>query len=668
MNKIRRRTWIINGVLAALLLLVGAIAVGTVGQSIEDPEEIRTVAVERGSVVATVSASGELIAPTDVVLDFAAGGRLVEVLVQPGDRVAVGDALAKVDDTDARAQQASARAGVAAAQAGLDRLLNRLTPAQQSLGGSQIAAASQQVEAAQAALARAESVAVANAVLYAEQVEAARIQAQRIEADRLDQVAAAQANLAAAQAAHDQLWAGQTPAQRAVGDAQIAQAEGAVAAAKVALDETEDVVDANENAYDLQVAAADDARDAAEFMFGEAEAFLAALEDDLSDCDADATPELCDELAAAVAQQQALVDQYEAALEQAEAALDSAIAARIQGEARDDQAVAMAEAQLVQAELARDLVRAQVSAGREAPTAASLAQAAAQIQLAQTQLAQSMRATDLNSLDLAEATRDTGLARDAQATAVARSQLAQAQRSLELAEAQVFVNEEPPSDAEVAAATAQVDQAQAVLDRVTRLVEETVLRAPVTGTVARVGADVGEYVGGGALPGGLGFIRLTDVGDLIVEVQFSEADAIRMVVGRPAAVEINARPESLLSGRVIRIDPTATVVNQLVTYGARVALAAVPDDVRPGQTVTVDVIIDEVDDALYVPSSAVEQVGDEAYVTVVDEDGEATRRAVRAGLRGDGTTQILFGLEEGEYVARVGGDYVPPVNMVGGGA
>ena len=152
MNKIRRRTWIINGVLAALLLLVGAIAVGTVGQSIEDPEEIRTVAVERGSVVATVSASGELIAPTDVVLDFAAGGRLVEVLVQPGDRVAVGDALAKVDDTDARAQQASARAGVAAAQAGLDRLLNRLTPAQQSLGGSQIAAASQQVEAAQAAV------------------------------------------------------------------------------------------------------------------------------------------------------------------------------------------------------------------------------------------------------------------------------------------------------------------------------------------------------------------------------------------------------------------------------------------------------------------------------------------------------------------------------------
>ncbi len=666
MNKMRRRTWVINGVLAALLLILGAVASGMVGRSIEEPEEIRTVAVERGSVVATVSASGELIAPTDVVLDFATGGRLVEVLVQPGDRVVVGDALARLDDTDALAQQASARAGVAAAQAGLDRLLNRLTPAQLSLGGSQIAAAAQQVEAAQASLARAESVAAANAVLYAEQVEAARVQAQRLEADRLDQVAAAEANLQAAQAAHDQLWAGQTPAQRAVGDAQIAQAQGAVVAAEVALEETEDVADANERAYDVQVDAADDARDAADFMLGDAEAFLAALQDDLADCDPGATPDLCDELLAAVAQQEALVDQYEAALREAEIALDVAVAARRQGEERDEQAVAMAEAQLVQAQLARDLVRAQVEAGREAPTAASLAQASAQIQLAQTQLAQSMRATDANSVDLAEATRDTGLARDAQATEVARSQLAQAQRSLDLAEAQVTVNEEPPSDAEIAAATAQVDQAQAVLDRATRLVEETVLRAPVAGTVASIGSDVGEYVGGGALPGGLGFIRLTDVGDLIVEVQFSEADAIRMVVGRPAAVEVNARPESKLSGTVIRIDPTATVVNQLVTYGARVALTTVPDGVRPGQTVTVDVVIDEVDDALYVPSSAVEQVGDESYVTVVDEAGEATRRAVRIGLRGDGTTQILFGLEEGEQVARVGGDYVPPVNMVGG--
>ncbi len=668
MNKIRRRTWVINGVLAALLLIVGAIAFGMVGQSIEEPEEIRTVAVERGSVVATVSASGEFIAPTDVVLDFPIAGRLVDVMVEPGVTVTVGDVLARLDDADALAQQASAEAGVLAAQAGLERVLNRLTPAQQSLGNVQVAAATQQVESAQAALARAESVAAANATLYSEQVEAARSQAQRIESDRQDQVAAAQANLAAAVAARDQLITGQTAAQLVVGDAQIAQAEGAVEGAEIALEEVENVAEANEEAYDLQVEAAEDARDAAEFMLGDAQSMLAALEDDLDDCDPDATPALCAELEAAVAQQRIQVDQYDAALEQAEAGLDAAVAARLQGEARDEQAVAIAEAQLFQAELALDLIRAQVAVGREAPTAAALAQATAQVQLAQAQLDQALRATDVSSVALAEATRDTGLARDAQSTEVARAQLAQAQAALDLAEAQVTVSEEPPSDAEVAAATAQVDQAQAALDRATRLVEETVLRAPVAGTVALVASDVGEYVGGGGLPGGLGFIRLTDVGDLLVEVQFSEADAIRMAVGRPAAIEVNARPEAHLNGKVIRIDPTATVINQLVTYGARVALTTVPHDVKPGQTVTVDVIIDEVDNALFVPSSAVEQVGDETYVTVVDEAGEATRRAVRAGLRGDGTTEILFGLEEGEQVARVGGDYVPPVNMVGGGA
>lgn len=649
----RRRSWIINGGLALLVLIIAAVAFGSVGQSLDGEDaEVRTFEVERGAVVATVTASGELVAPIDVTLDFATSGRLVDVLVQPGDQVAVGDVLARLDDADALDQQASAEAGLAAAKASLDRVLNRLTPAQRSLGSAQIAAADEQVKAAEAALVRAQSVASANAALYDQQVAAARTQLEIQLAGREEQVAAARANLAAAEAALDQLNEGQTSAQRAVGNAQIDQAEATVDVAEVALSQARDVAEANANAYDVQV-------DSAESVLVAAQARLFELEEAVAACDPDDTPELCEELNASLALQVTAVTQAENALAAAEAA-------REQGLARDEQAVALARAQVDQAESALDLVEAQVALGREDPSDAAVAQAEAQVQLARAQLDQALVDVDRSSVALAEANRQTGLARDAQATDAARSQLGQTKKSLDLTEAQVDVNEQPPTEAEIAAATAQVEQAEATLQRTMRLAEETILRAPVAGTVAAVNGEVGELVGGGGLPGVAGFIQLTDVADLVVEVEFSEADAIRVEIGRSAAVEVNALPEEQVTGTVIRIDPTATVINDLVTYGGHVALASIPDGVRPGQTVTVDVIIGEVENALFVPSSALERVGDETYVTVVEQDGETSQRPVRPGLEGDGTTQILAGLQEGEQVSMVGGGYVPPASPVSG--
>ncbi len=662
-----RRKWILNGGLAVLVLVIAAVAFGSVGSSFDaEGDEVRTVTVERGSVVATVSASGELVAPTDVTLDFATSGRLVEVVVRPGEEVAVGDMLARLDDADALDQQASAEAGLAAAKAALDSVLNRLTPAQRSLGSAQIAAAAEQVESAEAALARAQAVATANAALYDEQVAAARQQLGIQQASREEQVAAARANVAAAEAALDRLLEGQSSAQRAVGRAQIDQAEGAVDAAETALSQARHVADANADAYDSQVEAAQSSLTAAQNRLAEAEDLLAQLVEEAEACDPDDTPDLCAELDSAVALQMQVVAQETAAVAQAESALVAAEAARTQGLARDDQAVALARAQVDQAELALELTEAQVAVSREDPSDASVAQAEAQVQLAKAQLDQALLQVDDSALSLAEANRQTGLARDAQATDAVASQLEQTQRSLDLTRAQVGVNQEPPTEAEIAAATAQVQQAEAALQRAIRAAEETVLRAPVTGTVAAINSEVGELVGGGALPGTLGFIQLTDVGDLIVEVDFSEADAIRVEIGRSAAVEINARPDERVSGSVIRIDPTATVVNDLVTYGGYVALATIPDGVRPGQTVTVDVIIDEVDNALFVPSSALERIGDETYVIVVEENGETTQRPVRVGLEGDGTTQVVAGVQEGELVSMVGGGYVPPASPIGG--
>jgi HlyD family secretion protein len=82
--------------LALVAVLAAAVGCGS------EPTPPPTGRVERGSVVTKVSASGSLASIREKNLGFPMGGRLTEVLVKVGDRVSVGQVLARTDDFQLR--------------------------------------------------------------------------------------------------------------------------------------------------------------------------------------------------------------------------------------------------------------------------------------------------------------------------------------------------------------------------------------------------------------------------------------------------------------------------------------------------------------------------------------------------------------------------------------
>ncbi|RZK04034.1 MAG: efflux RND transporter periplasmic adaptor subunit [Novosphingobium sp.] len=122
-----------GGVVVVVLILVLVLA-RCVGGSSEP--EYTTVAVERGHLVTTVSATGKLAPTNQVTVGSQLSGLVVKVLVDVNDRVVAGQALAEIDpeqiddqirqgQAQVAAQQAQvgqARATVAEAQAQLARL------------------------------------------------------------------------------------------------------------------------------------------------------------------------------------------------------------------------------------------------------------------------------------------------------------------------------------------------------------------------------------------------------------------------------------------------------------------------------------------------------------------------------------------------------------------
>ncbi len=65
---------------------------------------------------------------------------------------------------------------------------------------------------------------------------------------------------------------------------------------------------------------------------------------------------------------------------------------------------------------------------------------------------------------------------------------------------------------------------------------------------------------------------------------------------------------------------------------------------------TVTIIIDQRQDVLVVPSTAIQTEGRDSVVEIQKEDGSTTRQVVETGLSDDTNTEITSGLEEGQTV------------------
>lgn len=255
--------------------------------------------------------------------------------------------------------------------------------------------------------------------------------------------------------------------------------------------------------------------------------------------------------------------------------------------------------------------------------------------------------------------RDSSLLQARQQVASARDQLDAARTGLASARATVAVDQQGPRDSEVATAQAQVDSAQVAVEEAQTTLEQTVLRAPVAGTVAAVNGVAGEPStstssssssdsSSDSSTDASGFVTLTGTDALQVTADVAEADIAEVEVGQDATVTLSASGKEM-SATVTEVDAIETVTNNVVEYGVTVTL----DDtvgVKLGQSTQVVVKTGSKQGVLRVSSSALTTVGDTTTATVQDDDGGTSTVQVVTGLEGDGFTEVLSGLSDGDRV------------------
>jgi len=138
------------------------------------------------------------------------------------------------------------------------------------------------------------------------------------------------------------------------------------------------------------------------------------------------------------------------------------------------------------------------------------------------------------------------------------------------------------------------------------------------------------------------------------EVKIHEASLQKVSVGLAVRVTVDALPGRTFTGEVAKIAPLpdATMVwlnPDLKVYNTEIYLEGEGDNLRTGMSCRAEIIIEEYDDATYVPVQAVLRVGAEPTVYVWSgKDFEP--RKVEIGLDNNRMIRIIRGLKAGETV------------------
>lgn len=233
---------------------------------------------------------------------------------------------------------------------------------------------------------------------------------------------------------------------------------------------------------------------------------------------------------------------------------------------------------------------------------------------------------------------------------IARQEVRAAEEALRLARVNEVGDAIARDQVEVARSNLRAAQLQVELAR--KAVEDTRIKAPVSGRVTGTPARSGSY-GNPGVP----IAQIVGEGTLYFEAEVPEAQILAIEMGAEVDVKLTALSDFSLRGRVVSIDPLATSVGRLFTV--RVGFDAVPERVRPGMFARGSLVVDALQEAYLVPSSAVYRDDGVGYVFVVD-NGSARRADVRI-LRTVGSSTVVDGLSDGDLVIVDGG-----INVVDG--
>jgi HlyD family secretion protein len=207
---------------------------------------------------------------------------------------------------------------------------------------------------------------------------------------------------------------------------------------------------------------------------------------------------------------------------------------------------------------------------------------------------------------------------------VAEAQLANSRAALERADTLYKTQSITEAEYETAKlgyanANAQVVRAKTDLENARDRMTDTRLRAPLNGTIIQKNVELGtvissptQDVGGGTL-----LFRMANLDTVQIRTLVDETDIGKVQPGLAATITVDAYPNRPFEGRVLKIEPQATVQQNVTMFPVLVRIANPDQLLKPGMNTEVEIHVGRRDSVLAIPYSALRTQRDVASAAQV---------------------------------------------------
>ncbi|MFC2070739.1 efflux RND transporter periplasmic adaptor subunit [Chloroflexota bacterium] len=224
---------------------------------------------------------------------------------------------------------------------------------------------------------------------------------------------------------------------------------------------------------------------------------------------------------------------------------------------------------------------------------------------------------------------------DKEEVAIQKLQVQIAEEALEIAEQSLEIAQQSPKVSEKSLAQVQ------------KQLSDAVITAPFDGIVASISVDEKDTVSSMNQ-----VAYLIDPSMMELKVDVDEIDIADVSLGQEAIIEVDALSDLELEGEVSFINHLSKEEGGVIIYEVKVRFDVADDSgLKGGMSASTNIIIDERNDVLLVPSRAVKRNSDgDTIVEIAGDGGENEERIVTVGISDGFQTEIINGLEEGDRI------------------
>lgn len=209
----------------------------------------------------------------------------------------------------------------------------------------------------------------------------------------------------------------------------------------------------------------------------------------------------------------------------------------------------------------------------------------------------------------------------------------------------------------LAVANGKLVQATTTLERAKERLSESIVRAPIDGTILQKYVEEGQIIASGVsnVSGGTPIVDIADMSTVYIEAGIDEIDIGKIQTGQKATVIAEAYPQIKFNGKIVRIAPEAKIEQNVTLFDVIVEVGNTDGKLKSGMNTDIEISIVNRDNVLLISTIALQTLTEaktqsNERMVLLKQGSEFVLHKVKIGLSNFKQTEILSGLTEGNIL------------------